>query len=314
VAPNGEVLAKRWNLKEAIRFDRNLYWNPNGKLRFLEWSWEQWRQMGQDPHSLVADPRFVDLDRRDFRLEAGSPAFQIGFEPIETNEIGLVGEREWVDAAKRVSTAEFHRMAPPPADEIDDDFESTPVGDKAAPKAQTEGETKALSIRVNDKTAAGGLRSLKFSDGPSEKKHWPYISYKLNGSNRNSRAAFDLNMDKDAALWHEWREKGAVANALGPSLHFSNGKVTANGKTVARYPFDQWVHVEIDCAVAGANEPLFALILRAPGQPEQRVDGLLFGSKKNLQGFEWIGWMGYGVKPAAFYLDNLRFEAEASRP
>jgi len=42
-----------------------------------------------DQHSLVADPRFVDPDRGDYRLQPDSPAHQIGFQPIDQTAIGL---------------------------------------------------------------------------------------------------------------------------------------------------------------------------------------------------------------------------------
>ncbi|HIJ66269.1 MAG TPA: hypothetical protein HPP77_10005, partial [Candidatus Hydrogenedentes bacterium] len=35
------------------------------------------------------DPHFVDADRLDFRLEADSPAFKLGFKPIPFSKIGL---------------------------------------------------------------------------------------------------------------------------------------------------------------------------------------------------------------------------------
>ena len=35
------------------------------------------------------DPLFVDAENADFRLEEGSPAFELGFEPIPVEEIGL---------------------------------------------------------------------------------------------------------------------------------------------------------------------------------------------------------------------------------
>jgi hypothetical protein len=50
--------------------------------------WEAWRRMGQDQHSLVADPRFVDPAKDDYRLRADSPAFQLGFQPIPVEKIG----------------------------------------------------------------------------------------------------------------------------------------------------------------------------------------------------------------------------------
>jgi hypothetical protein len=45
--------------------------------------------MGKDPHSLIADPRFVDAAAGDYRLQPDSPAFALGFEPIPIDQIGL---------------------------------------------------------------------------------------------------------------------------------------------------------------------------------------------------------------------------------
>ncbi|WP_165247869.1 right-handed parallel beta-helix repeat-containing protein [Paludisphaera soli] len=50
--------------------------------------WASWRAMGMDAHSVVADPRFVDAARDDFRLQTGSPAFDLGFKPIPVEKIG----------------------------------------------------------------------------------------------------------------------------------------------------------------------------------------------------------------------------------
>jgi hypothetical protein len=36
----------------------------------------------------VADPRFVDVARDDFRLKPDSPAFALGFKPIPVEKIG----------------------------------------------------------------------------------------------------------------------------------------------------------------------------------------------------------------------------------
>ena len=51
-------------------------------------SWEEWRARGNDKHSLYADPQFVDVEARDFRLKDTSPVHDLGFEPIDTSSIG----------------------------------------------------------------------------------------------------------------------------------------------------------------------------------------------------------------------------------
>jgi hypothetical protein len=57
-------------------------------------SLDEWRQDGQDMHSVVADPLFVDVANGDFRLKPGSPALKLGFDPIDMERIGLKGFRD----------------------------------------------------------------------------------------------------------------------------------------------------------------------------------------------------------------------------
>jgi len=83
--------------------DLNLYWDTTG-AEFLAGDATQdaqgrvhvvtpyplaaWRALGQDRHSLVADPGFVDLAARDFTLPPGSPALELGFQPIDLSDVG----------------------------------------------------------------------------------------------------------------------------------------------------------------------------------------------------------------------------------
>ena len=60
---------------------------------YLPVSWPQrsaddWRAMGFDAHSVVADPLFVDPKNDDFRLKPDSPALKLGFHPIDQSKIG----------------------------------------------------------------------------------------------------------------------------------------------------------------------------------------------------------------------------------
>jgi hypothetical protein len=48
----------------------------------------EWQKRGQDVHSLVADPLFVDPDHGDFTLKPASPAAKIGFQRIDITQVG----------------------------------------------------------------------------------------------------------------------------------------------------------------------------------------------------------------------------------
>ena len=83
--------------------DLNLFWDVSGQ-ELVSGRWtrdendvqvldpkidmEEWRSLGQDTHSIVADPRFKDLGGRDFTLLEDSPAFALGFQPIDTSDVG----------------------------------------------------------------------------------------------------------------------------------------------------------------------------------------------------------------------------------
>eukprot|EP01045_Picozoa_sp_COSAG04_P009665 COSAG04_NODE_567_length_12551_cov_8.279553_6_plen_1080_part_00 len=88
----------------ASSFESNLYWsdgggadppgsviaqrgfpcnasNPPGQ-NWPACSFESWQRSGRDKGGLVTDPMFVDPERRDFRLQAGSPARAMGITDI----------------------------------------------------------------------------------------------------------------------------------------------------------------------------------------------------------------------------------------
>jgi hypothetical protein len=65
----------------GLEMDRNCWWQPGGKV--IQWLRESWgadrfadyqAKTGQDAHSIVADPRFADAAKLDFRPSPGSPA------------------------------------------------------------------------------------------------------------------------------------------------------------------------------------------------------------------------------------------------
>ncbi len=71
-----------------VVFDRNCYWPLRGAFRADTLTFSAWQARGQDRHSLVADPLFVDPLNDDFRLRPGSPAIALGFVPREAEGAG----------------------------------------------------------------------------------------------------------------------------------------------------------------------------------------------------------------------------------
>lgn len=83
---------------DGFKFDENCLFAPEDlalkfsltlspeKTRMV--SWEEWRRTGQDAHSIIADPMFVDPAAHDYRLKPGSPALALGFKPIPFDQIG----------------------------------------------------------------------------------------------------------------------------------------------------------------------------------------------------------------------------------
>lgn len=50
--------------------------------------WQSWQQLGNDKHSIIADPQFEDFDNDDFRLKSTSPALTLGFQPLPLDRMG----------------------------------------------------------------------------------------------------------------------------------------------------------------------------------------------------------------------------------
>jgi len=87
--------------KADVWSDYNCYWNLDGpEMEFGGMSLGQWMATGHDLNSIAADPKFADPDAGDFTLAADSPVWALGFEPIDTSRVGLVGWGPGADAAR----------------------------------------------------------------------------------------------------------------------------------------------------------------------------------------------------------------------
>ncbi len=100
--PNGEVFARNivvwekgplfsekdwWSF--ATLWNYNLYWNGGKEpIRFLRYTFDEWKAKGLDRDSLIADPRFATLTQHDYSLLPDSPALKLGFRPIDLRDVG----------------------------------------------------------------------------------------------------------------------------------------------------------------------------------------------------------------------------------
>lgn len=89
----GVPLGGNWS-GDKFDLDWNVYFDARPgaaaeAMRFAGAPLEKWRERGHDRNSLVADPLFVDSSKDDFRLRATSPAFTLGFRPIDLQSVGI---------------------------------------------------------------------------------------------------------------------------------------------------------------------------------------------------------------------------------
>lgn len=73
---------------EHCAADYNLFYSagdPKAASEFIN----KMRANGIEQHSISADPLFVDVENGDLRLRPDSPAFKLGFKPIDISKIGL---------------------------------------------------------------------------------------------------------------------------------------------------------------------------------------------------------------------------------
>jgi hypothetical protein len=97
-------------------WDENIYWHAADAehLRFYGRAFAEWQALGLDRHSQIANPRFQDPARGDYRVRPDSPALGLGFLPIDPLQVGLYGDRAWAGQARhaRCGSAPPRPVAP----------------------------------------------------------------------------------------------------------------------------------------------------------------------------------------------------------
>ncbi len=315
------LLGSNWNGdSKKFAINKNLYWNEGGPVNFAGKPMDEWRKKGVDADSLIADPLFTDPGKGDFTLKPGSPAEKIGFQPIDASTIGIQKDKV-VGALKGYLPIYEEGLAknaiapafpvpgpPPPPMAVNEDFESTAVGEKAQRAATDEDKNvKVAVIRVTDEAAASGKHSLKFTDAAGQKYSFmPYYFYEPHFTQGVLMGSFNLRMEPGAVFFHEWRTPGEPYHA-GPSLRVeADGSLNAGGKTLLKLPHGKWVKFEITASVGKSAKAEWDLAVTLPDVKEPQRFGPLKGSK--LKSLGWYGFVSDTNGPSVFYLDDVRLQ------
>ena len=314
--PHGErSLNERLAAKEPPGdWDENLYWHTGGadELRFYRHTFPEWQALGLDPHSRIADPLFMNPAGHDFRLQPGSPALSLGFQPFDLSAAGLYGDAAWAAESRHEKCPHTPLPPPPPPPkplELDDGFESTPLGGAPA-EATLSGLESGAAIAVSTERAASGQRSLKVTDSKTIEPSWqPHFYYQPHHSRGTVRFSFDVWMEPGAQIVCEWRDAGPYAGNTGPSVRFDpDGKIVAAGRTIATIPIRTWIRVEMMVPLGRKSSRSYQLTVTPKGQPSTSATGLPFVGKDFAE-LHWLGFISSASADTAFYLDNLKLSS-----
>ena len=83
-------LSMRHFQNATVGSGNNVFWSKDGSPKFHSElkTLEEVQKYHMDTGSIVADPLFADADNFDFTLLPNSPAFALGFVPIDTSDVG----------------------------------------------------------------------------------------------------------------------------------------------------------------------------------------------------------------------------------
>lgn len=301
---------KNWDNGRTFLAD-NVYWKPGGTIpEFAGHTWADWQFLGRDTGSTVADPLFIDPEKGDWTLRPESPALARGFIPFDWKKAGVhprtadpAGSTEWRQLAATQFPPMKYGLKPRPQPlTLRESFEHTGLGSR--PRILRAGKALTTELAVTQHHAAEGRHSLQFTDGPGiEPAYDPHFYLSTTVERGTTRVTFHIRAEKDYRLTHEWRD-ASTPYRTGPRLDFENGTVRANGRKLADFPPDTWLHVAVSARIDG--DATWTAILTPAGGPPQRFTGLKY--EKPMAALHWIGWASNGKAAAKCWLDDLLVE------
>ncbi len=292
-----------WKAGSKVNLSSNLYWRLNGQpFDFAGQSWDQWRAAGRDPGSLIADPRFVDPARRDFRLAPDSPAARIGFQPFDYTRAGVYGDDAWRRLAASIDFPKPYVPPTPPPLSLQDNFER-PSGSPWLSSATVETENQPSLVAVVPDPLAPANRCLKIQDRPTLKAGYnPHLHWDPHHLRGAASLSFRIRLEPGAQAVCEWRSEGHPYR-VGPTLHFQAQAVFSRGAKLLDLPEAGWTAVRMQATLGPNHAPAWTCVLIPPDGREHTFPNL--PCDPGWQAARWVGFIAAGVNDQAFFLDDL---------
>ena len=326
-SPQAKALTGRGPVAELTNIvaDANLWW-PAGDasedktaVSFLGADWRTWRQLGHDATGRVADPRFVDPSKGDWRLRPDSPARMLGFQSFDWTEAGVLKtDAAWRATADERTWDDFEDAPPAPPVVVTKgrcDFENCTAG-KSALAAMNNllvpfnpESTHGASMMVVDDDPAQGRKCVVFKELPGLGQPWfPIVNCKLKLAEGKAFVRFSAKpLAGDYRLQFEPRDyanKGDWKYVSGPVVQIRDGGVFVQGRRLVEVPVGTWVDVTLHLDLTARTWTLEA---QTRGGASGRTAGTF---PKGFDVLTYVGFISYGKPGAEIALDDLAFGEE----
>ncbi|MEC5125622.1 right-handed parallel beta-helix repeat-containing protein [Verrucomicrobiales bacterium BCK34] len=318
---------------DNVIFRRNLYWQTDGKTPECLTedtdpedclTWKEWQDKKRDRESRFEDPLFENIEARNFKLKAESPALKMGFKPWDYSLSGVrsdgEGGAEWRELAAKIHDMPSWETEavpwPEPRFRVENlTFENVGVGSLGIKGASGDiKESEAFIGVVEGKNSpiplsgkSGGTRALQVLDAPEiDPAYYPLLNVRPDWEKGDFLVSFDVMSEPESKWFFEIR--GSAAFGDGPYVRWQDGKLAAQvsgGMALADIPAGEWVRIEIR-ATTGSGKWSLSLV-REDGTKSQFAD---IPCKPEWDDAGYLFWSATGDKKAAFYIDNLNLIEE----
>ncbi len=296
----GDLLHGHWN-DENVAIHHNLYWHAGGRpVDFAGKTLEQWQASGKGQGSVIADPLFVDPAQDDFRLQPGSPAEKIGFQPFDYRRAGVYGDAAWVAKAKSLPMPKMETPPAVPLLEFVEDFEfgNLPVTSRVSK------DEKLGSITVEETSfARSGTRAMRMHDTAGQRQRYlPLLTFTPEHKQGRTRCAFQVRPSKGAVFQHEWRD-AERSYRVGPTIWIENGVLRCNTGPLMEVSPEQWLGIEITAGLGEAAGRWDLVVTPENGKP-RRFEKLPVQNPE-WKSLDWLGFVSQADAESEIWIDDL---------